>query len=202
MLDSLRDRTRPFFDGAAPAHDWHHVERVDRLAVRLADDHPEAVDRDVLRAAVYCHDVGREREANGEVEDHAVWAAERVPDLLDGLADDATVERVAHCVRAHRYSGSVEPASLEAQLLSDADNLDAIGAVGIGRTFAHGGALGEPMHGADDPRSAGQLAHVHEKLLDLKGRMYAAPGRELAAGRHAVVERFAEEFEAELAGER
>lgn len=202
MLDSLRDRTRPFFDGAAPAHDWHHVRRVDRLARRLADDHSEAVDRDVLRAGVYCHDVGREREAAGEVEDHAVWAAERVPDLLADLADEATVERVVHCVRSHRYSGSVEPETVEARVLCDADNLDAMGAVGIGRTFAHGGALGEPMHGSDDPRSDGQLAHLRGKISSLRDRMYTAPGRELAAERHAVVERFVEQFEAELDGRK
>jgi uncharacterized protein len=202
MLETVRDRTRPFFEDAAPAHDWRHVERVDRLAAQLADDHDAAVDRTVLRAAVYCHDVGREREARGEIDDHAAWAARRVPDLLDGLADALTVERVAHCVRAHRYSGAVEPASAEARLLCDADNLDAMGAVGVGRAFAHGGALGEPMHGSDDPRSGGQLAHLHGKLLSLRERMYTDPGRELAARRHAVVERFVAEFEAELAGER
>ena len=203
MLDTLRDRARPFFEGAAPAHDWHHVERVDRLAGRLADDCDDAVDRDVLHAGVYLHDVGREREARGDVDDHAVWAAHQVPNLLSDLADERTVERVVHCVRAHRYSGTVEPETVEAELLCDADNLDAMGAVGVGRTFAHGGTLGEPMHGdGDDPRSGGQLAHLRGKIVSLHDRMYTAPGRELAAERHAVVERFIEEFEAELAGER
>ncbi|MFC5971464.1 HD domain-containing protein [Halomarina salina] len=218
MLDTLRDRTRPFFEDAAPAHDWHHVERVDRLAGRLADEYEESdersasdgsadrgttVDREILHASVYLHDIGREREAHGEVEDHAVWAAGQVPALLGDLTDGETVDRVRHCVRAHRYSGSVEPETVEAELLCDADNLDAMGAVGVGRTFAHGGTLGEPMHGdGDDPRSGGQLAHLRGKISSLRDRMYTDPGRELAAGRHAVVERFVEEFEAELAGER
>ena len=203
MLDTLRDRARPFFEGAAPAHDWHHVARVDRLAGRVADEHDATVDREVLRASVHLHDVGREREARGEVDDHAAWAARQVPDLLGDLTDDRTVERVAHCVRAHRYSGTVDPETVEARLLCDADNLDATGAVGVGRTFAHGGALGEPMHGDDDdPRTGGQLAHLRGKILSLRDRMYTAPGRELAAERHVVVERFIEEFEAELTGER
>ena len=218
MLDTLRDRARPFFEDAAPAHDWHHVERVERLARRLADafdesderddgddgdDGDASVDRDVLRASVYLHDIGREREARGEVDDHAAWAARQVPDLLADLTDERTVERVRHCVRSHRYSGTVEPETAEAELLCDADNLDAMGAVGVGRTFAHGGTLGEPMHGeADDPRSGGQLAHLRGKVSSLRDRMYTGPGRELAAERHAVVERFVEEFEAELVGER
>jgi uncharacterized protein len=202
MLSTLRERTRPFFADAAPAHDWHHVERVERLADRLAGDHAADVDRDVLAASVLLHDIGREREAQGAIDDHAGWAAEQTPDLLADLTDDRTVERVVHCVRAHRYSGSVEPETIEARVLCDADNLDAMGAVGIGRTFAHGGTLGEPMHGSEDPRSGGQLAHLRGKIVSLRDRMYTDPGRELAAERHAVVERFVEQFEAELAGRK
>ncbi|WP_254536592.1 HD domain-containing protein [Halomarina litorea] len=196
MLDAVRDRARPFFEGAAPAHDWHHVERVGRLARTLArlDD-----DETVLLAAVYLHDVGREREARGEVEDHAVWGAERAREILPDVgADEDTTDHVAHCVRAHRYSGSVEPETREARVLCDADNLDAMGAVGIGRAFAHGGTLGHPMHGDE----ASQLAHAKGKLLSLRDRMYTERGRELAAHRHSVVEEFVAEFEAELAGER
>lgn len=195
MLEAVRDRARPFFEGAAPAHDWHHVERVERLAETLAT--PE-VDRTVLLSSVYLHDIGREREARGEGTDHAVWGAERARDLLSDLADETRIDAIAHCVRAHRYSGDVEPRTREARLLCDADNLDAMGAVGVARAFAHGGTLGRPMHGGE----GSGLEHVEGKLPSLCERMHTDAGRELAAGRHAVVERFVREFEAELAGER
>jgi uncharacterized protein len=196
MLDAIRDRARPFFEGAAPAHDWRHVQRVERLAETIA---PPDADERVLLAAVSLHDIGREREARGEIDDHAVWGAERARAILGDLdAPTARVEAVAHCVRAHRYSGSVPPRSREAKLLCDADNLDAMGAVGVARAFAHGGTVGDPLHGGE----ASQLTHVKGKLRSLRERMYTDPGRELATRRHAAVERFVETFEAELAGER
>lgn len=199
-LDAVRERARPYFEGAAPAHDWRHVERVERLAERLAGP---AADRPVVLAAVYLHDVGREREARGAVDDHAAWGAARAREILRTTGAAATeVEAVAHCVRAHRYSTGPDPESREARLLADADDLDAMGAVGIGRCFAHGGAEGLPMHGDGDDPEAGQLAHVRSKLLSLRERMYTDAGRELAERRHAVIEEFAETFEAEVAGER
>lgn len=201
MLDAVRERARPYFDGAAPAHDWSHVERVDRLARRLA---PPETDERALRSAVYLHDVGREKEAAGEIDDHAAWGADRAREILTDLgAADETVEAVAHCVLAHRFSNDVEPQTVEARVLSDADNIDALGAVGVARCFAHGGTHGYPLHGGfDRPASAGELAHVHEKLLALRDRMYTEPGRRLAEERHTFVESFANRFAAEVRGEQ
>lgn len=202
ILDlAVRERARPYFADAVPAHDWQHVRRVERLAGGLA---PADAELTVLRAAVFLHDIGREREARGEIDDHAAWGAVRARSILDDL--DAPVdltEHVAHCVRAHRYSTGPEPETLEACLLCDADNLDAMGAVGIGRCFAHGGVIGRPMHGTPpDVECGGQIAHIHSKLLSLRDRMYTDPGRELAERRHAFLERFIEQFTAELMGER
>ncbi|PSQ02458.1 phosphohydrolase [Halobacteriales archaeon QS_5_70_17] len=199
-LDAVRERARPHFEAAGPAHDWRHVERVERLAERLVGP---GADRAVVLAAVYLHDVGREREARGEIDDHAAWGAARAREVLSATgACGGETDAVAHCVRAHRYSTGPDPDSREARLLGDADNLDAMGAVGIGRCFAHGGSEGFPMHGAVDDPEAGQLAHLRSKLLSLRERMYTDAGRALAERRHAVLEEFAATFEAELAGER
>lgn len=97
----------------------------------------------------------------------------------------------------------------EAKVLSDADNLDALGAVGLARCFTYGGERGSPIHDpslppeADDSAAgATQFNHVHLKLLDLPGRMYTDAGRELAVERAAFVEEFVRRFEREVAGER
>ena len=197
MLEAIEARAKPYFEGAAPAHDWRHVKRVDRLATTLAAE--TDADETVLRAEVTLHDIGREREARGEIDDHARWGSERASEILREIgAPDATVDAVVHCVRTYRYSTDVEPETIEAKLLCDADNLDAMEAVGIGRVFSQGGALGYPMHDDGD----GQVAHLQSKILDLRDRMYTEPGRALAADRHAVVERFVRRFESEVAGER
>ncbi|MFC4540961.1 HD domain-containing protein [Halosolutus amylolyticus] len=210
MLEDVRNRARPYFDDAPPAHDWHHVQRVDALAETLADRHPDPVDERVLHLAVALHDVGRSREDRGEIDDHATWGAREAGEILEDVGADATtIDAVQHCIRAHRYSNDVEPETIEAKLLSDADNLDALGAVGIARVFAYGGELGSPIHDpsvpvAEDETSAGatQYNHIHKKILDLPARMYTDVGRDLATDRAAFVREFVTQFDAETAGER
>jgi uncharacterized protein len=207
MRWQVRERARTYFDGVSPAHDWQHVERVARLAETLAEE--SDVDDDVLFAAVWLHDIGRAREDRGEIDDHAEWGAVEAAQILADLgADPETVEAVQHCIRAHRYSNDVKPETREAEILSDADNIDALGATGIARLFSYGGELRQPIHdpdlspdGDDSDGGATQLDHLHEKLLSLRDRMYTEAGRELAAERHAYVAEFAARFEREAAGE-
>ena len=210
MLETVRSRARPYFEDAPAAHDWHHVQRVETIAETLLERHPEPADDRVVRLAVYLHDVGREREDRGEIDCHAEWGADEAGQILaDVGAADETIEQVCHCVRAHRYSNDVEPATLEARLVADADNLDALGAVGIGRVFAHGGTIGSPLHDPAVPLEADDSAagttqynHLHKKILALPGRMYTDVGRELADDRAAFVQEYVDRFDREVAGER
>ena len=207
-LASLRETARSYFDAeTSPAHDWQHVRRVETLAERLRTDAPEADER-VLRAAVLLHDIGRPREDRGEIADHAEWGAQMARDILPEHGFDA-VDGICHAIRAHRYSTAPEPDTIEAQLLSDADNLDALGAVGIARCFTYGGELGEVVHDPDYPPSADDTAdgatqfnHFHKKILTLPDRMYTDAGREIAADRCQYVEAFLDRFGQEVAGER
>lgn len=209
-IPALRERAETYFGGLAPTHDWHHVERVVENAETLAGRTDQTVDEDVLLGAAWLHDIGRKRESDGEIADHAEWGAAEARRILETQGvDPATVDAVAHCIRAHRFSNDVEPESREAKLLSDADNLDAIGAVGLARTFAYAGEHGRTLHDpalppeADDsPAGETSFNHVHKKLLRIRDRMYTDAGRALAADRHAFLETFVEQFEGEVAGER
>ncbi|PSP28751.1 phosphohydrolase [Halobacteriales archaeon QH_2_65_14] len=182
-LDDIRSTARSYFDEEmSPAHDWHHVQRVEGLAETLLDRYEQADGR-VVRLAVLLHDVGRAREDRGDA--------------------------VCHAIRVHRYSTDREPETIEAEILCDADNLDALGAVGVARCFTYGGELGTTIHDPhlppeDDDTPAGetQYNHFHKKILRLPDRMYTDRGRELAADRRAFVETFLDRFDREVAGER
>ena len=211
MLEAVRTRARTYFEDAPPAHDWHHVRRVETLAETLIDRHAsDDIDERVVTLAVYLHDIGREREARGEIDDHATWGAREAGRILEAVgADAATIDAVRHCVRAHRYSNDIDPETLEARLVSDADDLDALGAVGLARVFAHGGAAGSPIHDpavpvGEDETAAGatQYNHLHKKILELPDRLYTEVGRELADERARFVREYVDRFDAELAGER
>jgi uncharacterized protein len=210
---AVRERAASYFDGVSPCHDFQHVRRVVATAEQLAEatetgEHGPArsVNRDVLVTAGWLHDVGRGREDRGEIDDHATWGATEARDVLRdlGVDDDADLDAVAHCIHAHRFSNDVRPETLEAELLSDADNLDATGAVGIARVFAYAGEHGRTLYDpdlppSDDDTAAGETSfnHFHKKILHLEDRMYTDAGRALAADRHAYVESFLERFEYE-----
>lgn len=208
-MDEIRSIARSYFDGDMnPAHDWHHVQRVESLAETLLETYGGADER-VVHHAVWLHDIGRAREDRGEIDDHAEWGAEKAEQLLESRGEDGDhVDAVCHAIRVHRYSNDLQPETREAEILCDADNLDALGAVGIARCFSYGGEREETIHDPDisldeDDTAVGrtQYNHFHKKILNLPDRMYTEAGRVLAEERGAFVERFLDRFDREVAGQ-
>lgn len=97
---------------------------------------------------------------------------------------------IVHAIRAHRYSSGIAPGTLEARVLSDADNLDAMGAVGIARTFMQSGEQGRDI--------ADATGHFHDKLLNLRDRMYTETARKIAEERHAFLVAFLDTLDDEM----
>ncbi len=196
------ERARHLYQGEDAAHAFDHVLRVYHLAERIG--RAEGADLRVLLTAALLHDVAREGD------EHHLRGAARARDLLAG-EDPAFVDAVAHCIEAHRFRRGPAPRSLEARILQDADKLDAIGAIGIARTFAHAGHHGHRLWAsleevASSPRPGGKEdTAVHEywyKLRHLAGQMHTATARALAAERHAFMEAFFQRLDAECLGER
>ena len=196
---------------ADAVHDFDHVLRVLALAERIGQ--AEGADLGIARAAALLHDVGREG-AEAEGLDHAAFAAQRAREILDGHPP-ARIEAVAQAIAAHRFRTDPQPTSLEAQVLFDADKLDAIGAVGVARAFAYGGAHGQrlwaPIDSVDVARWLEEGDHprdhtpVHEfvvKLSRLKDRLFTPTGRSIARDRHEYMVDFFERFDAEVRGEQ
>lgn len=209
-FEEIRETARSYFaDELSPAHDWHHVQRVEALADRLLESYPESDDATV-RLAVLLHDIGRSLEDEGTIDDHAVWGAREAESILTarGLSRDR-IDGICHAIRVHRYSNDEVPETLEAEILCDADNLDALGAVGVARCFTFGGELGKPMYDpalppSEDDTAAGatDYNHFYKKILDLPDRMYTEAGAEIAADRARYVRQFLERFDQEVAGDR
>ncbi|MHC3436509.1 HD domain-containing protein [Natrialbaceae archaeon A-gly3] len=207
-VTAVENRAKEYFGDVNPAHDWFHVQRVCETSVALARE--EGADLETVRLAALFHDIGRGREDRGEIEEHAAWGATEAESILENVGyGRERIEAVTHCIRAHRYSRPPEPRSLEAKVLADADNLDAIGAVGIARTFTYGAERGAPIADPglpaaedDSPAGATSLNHLRKKILTLRERMYTDAGRRRARDRHDYVESFIERLEAELAGRK
>jgi uncharacterized protein len=167
------------------SHDRGHVKRVVRLVRYIAER--EGADVEVVVTAAELHDIAR-----GEP-DHARRSAEKAREILrrKGYAEEF-VERVAHCIEAHSFSSRVEPRTPEASILSDADKLDAMGAIGIARAFLYSGERGRSVEET--------LRHFEDKLLKLYDALRTKTGRELGRERHQFLVEFYQRLEAELWG--
>ena len=186
-----------------------HVERVIALAEKLARE--EGADLEVVKVAALLHDIGRGEEARsrGRV-CHACYGAELARKILEeeGLSPDF-IERVVRAIRRHRFRGKEAPESLEEKVLFDADKLDSLGAVGIGRAFLFAGEVGARLHNPEvdlektEPYSSEDTAwrEFKLKLSRIKDRMLTAGGRRLAEERHRFMEEFFERLHREVRGE-
>ncbi|WP_049910782.1 HD domain-containing protein [Halorubrum coriense] len=206
-----RGLSRPYYEDSFPAHDMFHAKRVRDVALRLANQHPDSVDRDILAAAAWFHDIGRPLERVGEIDDHDDWAADEATTLL--ASEDVPSDRIAaveHCLRAHSIrASSPDPETIEAKLLFDADKLDAVGAVGLVRLACivgeRSGRIGKQYAIIDDvetlPDDAPELPDVdllYEWARKRLGALYTDPGRRLGESRWDVMETFFIQFAREI----
>ncbi len=171
----------------AGSHGMDHTERVFHLCRIIGEQ--EHADMDVLLPAALLHDIARPLEKEHGLPHEQEGARIAVEYLTSIGYDPDRIPVIAAAIRTHRFQSPEEPASLEARILSDADKLDAMGALGIARTFMRAGEHGT---GIDDA-----VSHFHEKLLKLGSRMHTRTGRLIAAERHDILEQFLEALEKE-----
>ena len=188
------------------AHDLAHIRRVWANARRIAAE--EGGDREVLAAAVLLHDCVHVEKSAPLRSQASRLAAERAAVILGGRGwAPAVVAQVAHAIAAHSFSAGITPETLEARVLQDADRLDAIGHIGIARCFYTGGRMGSALYHPEDPAARARglddrayaLDHFRTKLLNLADGFQTPAGARMAVERTAVLARFVEGFEAEIA---
>ena len=175
---------RDLFAENADSHGFDHSMRVYRNALRIMETEP-AADRLVVSLGALLHDA----------DDHKLFHTENNGNARrflreHGIRPDIE-ERICEAVNAVSFSrnrGRI-PETIEGRIIQDADRLDAVGAIGIARTFAYGG-----KHGRTPEAS---IAHFHEKLLLLKDLMNTEKAREMAESRHTFMEQFLREWERE-----
>ncbi len=197
-------------EGEGTGHDWWHVDRVRKTALRLAAE--EGADGFVVELAALLHDVADHKFHGGDDTVGPRVAREWLRSL--GVDGDTT-DHVCEIVGGVSYRGAGVPTPMrtaEGKVVQDADRLDAVGAVGIARAFAFGGSRGRPLHDPNEPPVAhasfeaykasggSTVNHFHEKLLLLRERMNTAAARRVAEGRHRFMEEYLERFHAEWDG--
>jgi len=209
-LEDIIGYAKECFAAARSSHDWDHTERVYRLCMHIGQ--VEAADLEVLAVAAYLHDVGRsyEDESKGAI-CHAAKGAQIASTLLATYPlSDEKKRAIVHCIESHRFRGIHAPESLEARTLFDADKLDSIGAIGIGRAFLFAGEVGAKLHNPEAdlhntrPYTEEDTGYreFKLKLSKIKDRMLTAEGRRIAEERHAFMEGFFQRLQEEYEGKK
>lgn len=189
------------------AHDAEHVYRVLYNALEIAKAEPDT-DYDILIAACLLHDIGRIDQIADPSLCHAAVGAEKAYEFLRSIGmEEAFAAQVRHCIATHRFRKNLQPQTLEAKILFDADKLDVTGAIGIARTLMYRGTLTEPLYRIlpDGTISDGTHDIGHSffreykfKLEKLYDRFYTQKGAELARARQAIAAAYYENLYQEV----
>ncbi|WP_187260537.1 HD domain-containing protein [Pontibacter beigongshangensis] len=210
IIQATANHIKSLLSGEGSGHDWWHVYRVWQNVLAIAKH--EQADLFIVELAALLHDIGDHKFHGGDESVGPRMAQE----WLESLEVKATdIDHICLIIKEISYKGAGTSSamnSVEGQIVQDADRLDAIGAIGIGRAFAYGGHKGHEMYNpaikpvlhdsfeAYKTASAPTLNHFYEKLLLLKYRMHTKTAKAMAAQRHQYMEGFLAQFYQEWEG--
>ena len=189
-------------------HDCEHTFRVVKHALDIAGEIPQA-DRQIVHLAAILHDVERPAESisQGKTDHAAAGADTACRFLLEHHAPEYVAQRVADCIRTHRFrSSGTAPESIEAKILYDADKLDSLGAVGIARAFLFAGRIGAKVHNSADEALNSESYSVDDtayreylvKLSKIPGKMFTEPAKMRAAELKNFMDNFFDQLNCEF----
>ncbi|MDW7772912.1 MAG: HD domain-containing protein [Desulfobulbaceae bacterium] len=205
---ALRSISAGYCEAEGGSHGPDHSERVYTLSLVMGRELQAR--QDILAAAALLHDIGRryETESRGGI-CHARKGAEMAATILKNLDfSPPDIAEITHCIKAHRFRSTEKPATLEARILFDADKLDSIGAVGIGRAFLFAGRIGAKLHDAEADHTR-TLSYSSEdtayrefqiKMSRVREQMLTPLGRQFAESRHQFMEIFFDQLNREIYG--
>ena len=213
LIEATKTFVKETLKDAEGGHDWFHIERVYKNALLIAKG--ETVDNLVVTLGALLHDIADSKFHNG---DSTIGPKVAGAFLLKHNVDSATINHVIKIIENISYSSNigVENAfkSIELDVVQDADRLDAIGAIGIARTFNYGGFKNRTLYNPEikpnlnltkaeyKASNAPTINHFYEKLLLLKDMMNTKTGGKIAKQRHQYMVDFLQQFDAEWEGEK
>ncbi len=186
--------------GDSSGHDYFHTLRVLHLAetIARAEQKTRVVDMEAVQLIALLHDVD-DRKLSPETHENLDRARGF---LRENGAAPLRTQMILDSIRNLSFGGTGAnvPASIEGKIVQDADRLDAMGAIGIARTFAYGGSKGRRIHDSAGEDKTTSVQHFYDKLLKLENLMNTETGQKLARERHIYMEEFLRRFYAEWEG--
>jgi uncharacterized protein len=204
-LKKLEKAIRKKLEENDPAHDYDHIMRVLKNAKKIAKK--EDVNMKVITAAVLLHDVISYPKSDPRSKKSSIESAKASRKILKNYRfTQIQIDTIADAIRDHSFSRGVTPSTIEGKILQDADRLDALGAIGIARTFSVGGAENRPFYYSKDPfckrrfpdDKSWTVDHFYKKLLLLEKTMNTNTGRAEARKRISMMKKFLDQLKKEI----
>lgn len=206
LIEQIKNWAEYYFENSRWSHDWEHTLRVYNLCVHIWKI--ENADLEILEISALLHDIWRKYQDESKwLVCHAEKWAEIAQDLLQKLfLPQNKINQVVHCIETHRKRWSNIPVSLEAKILFDADKLDSIWAVWIGRTFLFAGEIWSKLHNKHVDINATK-SYTREdtayreflvSLSKIKDKMFTKEWKRIAKWRHNYMVKFFERINAEV----
>ncbi|MFT4553500.1 MAG: hypothetical protein ACI9S8_002140 [Chlamydiales bacterium] len=189
------------------SHDVSHFRRVANMALEMVSNSQESVDSDILIAAAYFHDIVNLPKNHPNRALASTLSGKKADEILRSLSfPKDKLNAVSHAIAAHSFSAQIPPETLEAKYLQDADRMEALGAIGLMRTFYISGKLQRSCYDSKDPLAKHRplddsnygLDHFEVKLLRLKDQMQTNAGKSMAQERVDTLIRFRKELVEEI----
>jgi uncharacterized protein len=207
-LEQIMRTLQLLLHNQSPAHDFEHIIRVYKNAEMISKQE-ESVDLDIVLAAALLHDLVVYPKGSSKTINSADDSAEIAKKILLEYKNypREKIEKVADAIRTHSYSKRLVPETLEGKILQDADRLDAIGAIGIARTFSVGGSENRSLYNPTDPFYESErqlddmqwtLDHIKKKLMILKNSMYTKTAKKIVEERTEFMELFLNQLGKEI----
>lgn len=183
QLQHVRQYVYQLFSNDTTGHDFYHLERVAVMAKMIASK--EEADSFICQIAALLHDVGDHKLFSRPHD--AIFEMEAF--LYSIHFTNTDVKKIMFAINDVSYSKGRTPRTLEGKVVQDADRLDAIGAIGIARTFAYGGAKGQPIFNPLNPTQT-SIDHFFKKLIHLQDMLHTKTAIQIANDRHLFLDKF------------
>lgn len=193
ILIKAQEYIKETFLEEGTGHDYYHIERVVINARKILKT--EHADSFLVELAAWLHDLG-----DHKLHDGVDKSEELIGAFLRSLTiEQSIIDRVVEIVSQVSFSKGNKPSSIEAEIVQDADRLDAIGAIGIARCFAYGGSKNRILYSPDEKeKENSSIQHFYDKLFKLKDMMNTESAKLIAAERHSFMEEYMAEFYREV----
>jgi uncharacterized protein len=214
IISAIEKEAKKYFVGASGCHDWTHIERVRNLALHIGKR--EKADLSIVEIAALLHDLGRKKEMQSKgLICHAKESAKLAKPILKKYKfSQRQIDNILHCIKAHRFRKGLAPKTIEAKVIYDADKLDSIGAVGIGRDFLFAGYHKTALYTGKEKYYARKgidrsyteddtgIMEYEFKLKKIKDKILTKTGRKFAKERHNFMVKFFVRFWQEVEGRK